>query len=650
MELLDSHGYVSADVFDALSAGIARDPAAGDALVATAADLIRHNTLLSVARAGTGHLGASLSMTDLVAELYFRTGRFDPSDRTSPGRDVFILSKGHAAPGHYAALAAKRYFPNERLDRLRRWGGLPGHSHVTTPGVDGNTGSLTMGLSKAVGFAIIKQRMKLGGRVFALVGDGELQEGQGWEALLSAAHFGCGNLTVIIDDNEVQTDQHTRDILAYHDLPGTLRALGFAVEQCDGHRIDAVRAALGALGKSERPKCLIAKTVKGRGVSYMEHTTVLKGPADRYVWHNKPPNGAQLAAALGEILSRVAPTLGKLGVKVPTEQPPRVVPIEHPAPGMQGKPLIPAFAEAVVALGRANPKVLVLDADLEEDCGLTPFRKEFPDRFIELGIMEQHMVSAASAFAAAGYLPVINSYSAFLTSRSNEQIYNLCTDKAARFLLVGHLAGVIPATPGMSHQAFRDISCLKSIPGLLQFQPMGPEDTAGIVARFGRGEAGDRLYLRIVMAPSAVKLPAGDAELPVGASQVLREGKDAVIISAGPVMLGEAVAAAVILAGDGVSVEVRNHPWLTAFDAPTLKQLAARKVPVLIAEDHHRLGGLGEGLLAAAALHGLTFSKAAQVALDDLPDTGFRAEALAGMHVGRDAMVDKLRELLSRRA
>ncbi len=649
MQPLDKRGYISHEVFEAIREKIRPGPYAeqGDPWVQAAGDLLRFNTLLSVARAGTGHLGASLSMADLLAELYFRRGHFDPVLAARRDRDIFVLSKGHAAPSHYAVLAARGFFPTARLDHLRRWGGLPGHSHVTTPGVDGNTGSLTMGLSKAVGFAIAKQRFGLAGNVYTLCGDGELQEGQGWEALLSAASFACPQFYLVIDANKVQTDQYVDDILIYRDLPGTLQALGFTLTECDGHDAGSIRQAFDLLDQvGDKPKCLLAHTIKGRGVSFMEHTAVLKQPGDRYVWHNKPPSAGQLAQAQQEILQRVSRIWPALGGAPPTVVTELKIPLEPAAAGIQGKPLVPAFAAAVLQLARQHPHVVVLDADLEEDCGLTPFRQEFPDRFLELGIMEQHMCSAASALAALGYVPIINSYAAFLTSRSNEQIYNLATDKKARFLLVGHLAGVIPATPGMSHQAFRDIGSLRSIPGLQIYQPMGPEDCQGIVERFGRGEVGPMLYLRVVMAPSALALPAGDARLPVGHSQVLRAGRHAVLLSAGPVMLGEAMAAAELLAAEGLEVEVRNHPWVTAFDGKMMHALAGRKIPILVAEDHHRLGGLGEGFFAAVAQAGLTVSASAQVALDDLPDTGFRAEALAGMGLGREAIAGRLRQLL----
>lgn len=666
MNLLDELGYVARTTFERLHEAIDADAAtppappceggeavAADAWVQIAGQLLRYNTLVSVARAGTGHLGASLSMADLLAEIYFRRGRFRPEDKDAADRDIFILSKGHAAPGHYAALAAAGYLPTSALDRLRRWNGLPGHSHTKTPGVDANTGSLAMGLSRAVGFAIARQRFAIDGNVYVISGDGELQEGQAWEALLSAAGFATPNFHLIIDANKVQTDQYVEDILVYRDLPGTIRSLGFAVVECDGHSGTALRQAFTKLGRvTDRPRCLIAHTVKGSGVSYMEHPVVLAQPGARYIWHNKPPNAAQLQQALKEILQRVARAearLERLGIQMPADVEQERVPREPAAAGIKGKALVPGFAEGVRELARLDPRVVVIDGDLEEDCGLTPFRDEFPSRFLELGIMEQHMCSTASAAAALGLVPIVVSYSAFLSSRSNEQIYNLATDPKARCLFVGHLAGVIPATPGMSHQALRDIGALRSIPGLRVYQPMSPDDCKNAVLRFGRGELGPLVYLRIVMAPPAVELPAADPTLPIGHSQILRAGTDAIIIAGGPVMAGEALAAAEQLAGDGVQAEVRHHPWAVDYSAGMLQEISQRGAPVLVCEDHYVRGGMGEGISAAFASLGLPAPPFGHVALNGLPDTGFRDEALRGMGLHRDDIVGKVLGLLPSR-
>src|SRR3989338_640363 len=211
MNILDADGFVTTSVFSTLGKLIDRRLQGQDSMTQAVAELIRFNTLVRVARAGTGHLGASLSIVELLTEVYFRSFSFNPKNKNDRNRDIFILSKGHAAPSLYTVLAAKGYISTSILNKLRRWGGLEGHCDISTQGIEANTGSLAMGLSKAVGFAIAKKRFKLGGNVIVIVGDGELQEGQCWEALLSAVSFGCDNLYVIIDDNQVQTDQYTNN-------------------------------------------------------------------------------------------------------------------------------------------------------------------------------------------------------------------------------------------------------------------------------------------------------------------------------------------------------------------------------------------------------------------------------------------------------
>src|SRR5262249_8828954 len=158
----------------------------------------------------------------------------------------------------------------------------------------------------------------------------------------------------------------------------------FALLECDGHDARNIREALAQLDQfTDKPKCLYAHTIKGRGVSYMEHTNVLKQPGDRYVWHNKPPATPQLTQALTEIQEANTPLPTSLVVRLPAATPQHLVPFEPAATGVQGKPLVPGFARGLLELARTNDKVIVLDADLEEDCGLTPFREKYPDRFFE---------------------------------------------------------------------------------------------------------------------------------------------------------------------------------------------------------------------------------------------------------------------------
>lgn len=253
---------------------------------------IRCDTLRMTNRAGSGHPGGSLSATDIMVALYYSRMKLsdDPQDES---RDRFVLSKGHANPPYYAILADKGYLPREELDRLRRLHSpLQGHPDCNKcPGVDCSTGSLGQGLSVAGGMALGFKLAERPNHVFVLTGDGELDEGLCWEAFMSAAHYKLDNLTVLVDCNTLQLDGRTDEVMSLGDLAAKLTAFGFAVQTVDGHDFEQL---LPALDRTEpgKPMCIICKTIKGKGVSFME---------DEADWHGKAPNAEQLAQALKEL-------------------------------------------------------------------------------------------------------------------------------------------------------------------------------------------------------------------------------------------------------------------------------------------------------------------------------------------------------------
>lgn len=254
------------------------------------ADIVR-----MIAEAGSGHPGGSLSCADILAALYFGgVLEHDPRNPQWEGRDRFILAKGHAAPALYAVLAQAGYFPREELATLRKLGSrLQGHPDSNqVPGVEVSTGSLGQGLSVAAGAAA---GLKLDGApqtVFALLGDGECQEGQIWEALMSAAHYKLDNLTVMVDNNGLQIDGSNNEVMSLGDLAAKLRAFGFDLYEIDGHDLDAIEAALSAPVTAGKPKAILAHTVKGKGISFMEN---------QVGWHGKAPNEEQRQQALKEL-------------------------------------------------------------------------------------------------------------------------------------------------------------------------------------------------------------------------------------------------------------------------------------------------------------------------------------------------------------
>jgi transketolase len=254
---------------------------------------IRADIIMQLYRAGSGHPGGSLSAADIAAVLYFGEMNIDPKNPLFPGRDKFVLSKGHAAPLLYAALAERGYFPKEELNNLRKLGALlQGHPNMKVPGVEMSTGSLGQGFSAAVGMALAA-RMDGGGRVYALLGDGELEEGLVWEAAMSAGHYKLDNLCVIVDWNGLQIDGRNGDVMTVAPIDEKFESFGFHAVSIDGHSLSAIADAFEkARARKGKPTVIVAKTVKGKGVSFME---------DEAGWHGKAPTEEETKKALSKL-------------------------------------------------------------------------------------------------------------------------------------------------------------------------------------------------------------------------------------------------------------------------------------------------------------------------------------------------------------
>ncbi|NLO96665.1 MAG: transketolase [Peptococcaceae bacterium] len=259
------------------------------------ARIIRQDIITMLAAAKSGHPGGSLSAADIIAVLYFSEMRVDPQNPNWPERDRFVLSKGHAAPVLYAALAEKGFFPKEELLKLRKTGHfLQGHPDMNkVPGVDMSTGSLGHGISVAAGMALAAKIDNKDYRVYCLLGDGEAEEGIVWEAAMAAAHYKLDNLLVILDHNGLQIDGPVKDVMNLEPLPDKWRAFGWNVLEVDGHNIEELTASLQvAKNFVGKPTIIIAKTVKGKGVSFMEN---------QVGWHGNAPSAEQAEAALAEL-------------------------------------------------------------------------------------------------------------------------------------------------------------------------------------------------------------------------------------------------------------------------------------------------------------------------------------------------------------
>jgi transketolase len=560
------------------------------ARAAVFADACRVNTLYMIARAGSGHIGTSFSCLDALAWLHLEV---------LTAEDRYFSSKGHDAPALYSVLLGTGRLEFELIHRLRRFPGLPGHPDVlVTPQVLTSTGSLGMGISKAKGFALADRLAGAGGEVFVLTGDGELQEGQFWESLGSAANQGIDRITVVVDHNKIQSDTWVDEVSDLGDLEAKVRSFGWAVARCDGNDIGEFAATLAQLRSvaADQPRLIIADTVKGAGVTLFEPDALPHVATALYGFHSGAPSEAEYAAALDELVGRLESRLTALGE--PPLELEAVGPPPRPSGARPAERLVAAYGEALAEAADAEPRIVALDADLVLDCGLIPFRERHPERFFECGIAEQDMVSQAGSMALAGLVPFVHSFACFLTARPNEQIYNNATE-GTKVVYVGSLAGLLPGGPGHSHQAVRDISAMGGMPGISMIEPC-TENQVRQAVEWAAGKASGPVYLRLVSLPWELGFELDGAALAAGRGEIVREAGDALIVAAGPVMLSQAWKAAGLLSEEGLRCGVVAMPWLSDIDGAWLVQ-AASGAPIFCLDNHYVRGGQGDAVLRAIA-------------------------------------------------
>jgi transketolase len=611
--------YVPVSEFRRLAA--AKVPAPDQARAFAA--LARINVLYMIAGAWSGHIGTSFSSLEIMSWLYLNEIRDLAAGPAAC--DIFFSSKGHDAPALYAVLIGLGLLPPDKLHALRRLHGLPGHPHVETPYVQANTGSLGMGISKAKGMAIANRVTGTPRRIFVLTGDGELQEGQFWESLASAAAMALGEIVAIVDHNKIQSDTWVEQVSGLGDLEAKLRAFGWHVSRCDGHDTAALERTFRALDDvPDRPKVVIADTVKGRGVSFMEGPQALSA-SDLYLYHSGAPPEQQYVDGLAELLSTAtrefaALGLGELATEARTRNPRR-------EPRSTDN-LVAAYGRALVDEAGRNQRLIALDADLIKDCGLIDFAQAYPERFVECGIAEQDMTSMAAGMARRGALPVAHSFACFLSARPNEQIYNQCSE-SSKVIYVGSLAGVIPGGPGHSHQCVRDISALGAVPHLAMVEPSSEAEVAAVVDHLVNTSA-ESAYLRLVSVKWPLPFEYRARAVKPGAGWVIREGSDVVVFGYGPWLLSNAWHAAEALAAEGVGVRLLNLPWLNRLDRAWLAEVIGGCRTVVTLDNHYVKGGQGE--MIAAAIASLGLEPAVRVTMSgvtELPECGTNDEVLA---------------------
>jgi transketolase len=586
------------------------------------AKMLRIHSMRATTAAGSGHPTSCLSAADVVAALYFHAMKFERLNPNSATSDRFVLSKGHAAPLLYAALAEAGVIPVARLLTLREFTSeLEGHPTPLIPGVDAATGSLGQGLSVGAGLAIGAAKIeKNDARVYVLLGDGEMAEGSVWEAAAFAAHYALDNLTAIVDVNALGQSERT---MYRHDTEVYRRkfeAQGWQAETIDGHSIEAIMAALNrALATKGRPQAIIARTEKGHGVSFI---------ADKDGWHGKALSKDELARAIAELggaeEAQMVERRSSARLLLPQ-------PAEFPAPEPPAYKLgqlvatREAYGAALKKLGAANPKVVAIDGDVQNSTFAEVFGKAYPQRYFQGYIAEQNMVSVAVGLSARGYTAFVATFACFL-SRAYDQI-RMAAVSRSNINLCGSHCGVSIGEDGPSQMGLEDLAMFRAIPGATVLYPSDAVAAERLTETAAR-RAGV-CYIR-TSRPKTPVIYSNEEAFPVPGFKVVRQSASdrATVIAAG-VTLHESLKAYEELKGQGISARVIDLYCVKPVDGAALgEHLRASGGRLITVEDHYPEGGLGEAVLGALAEAGVTLSAYKRLAVNGVPHSGKPDELL----------------------
>jgi transketolase len=600
---------------------------------------LRIESVIATTEAGSGHPSSCSSAADIVATLFFSVMRYDPKNPKYPTNDRFILSKGHAAPLLYAAWAEAGLFDAGELRRLRTLGSdLEGHPTPRLPFVDVATGSLGQGLAAGVGMALNAKRLdRSEARIYVLLGDGESVEGSVWESVELGRQFALDNLCAIIDINRLGQSDPTmlqHDLQAYH---SRWAGFGWHALVVDGHDIAALLAAFDEATRTKgRPTVLLARTFKGRGISFIE---------DRPDWHGKAlKKGDETQRAIDELTRELKPNGDQLEIKRPDPAPQVTKPFKAMLPpAYKPTELIAtreAFGDALVALGEANPLVVALDADVKNSTFTEKFGKRFPDRFFENFIAEQNMVGAAVGLAACGKIPFAATFACFLT-RAYDFI-RMAAISRSNIKLVGTHVGVSIGEDGPSQMGLEDIAMMAAQPEVVVLYPAD-----GVcMYRMVEAAASHRglVYIRAGRPKSPILYETTDTFAIGGCKVLCHSLSDQLTIVAAGITLFEALKAHDQLKAAGIAVRVIDLYSIVPIDRATLLESAtATRGRLLTVEDHYAHGGLGDAVLSAVGTEGVRVYK---LAVREIPHSGKPDELVDRFGISARAIVETAKRLV----
>jgi len=645
-----------------------------------AANLMRGYDLVALCAAGSGHAGGTLSIMDIAAALYLRIANHDPKNPDWPDRDRIIWSTGHKAPSLYLGLAFAGFCPIDDIVTLRKLSSpYQGHPHwLKLPGVEASTGSLGQGLSIAVGLALAAKLDSKTHKIFCIMGDGEQQEGQVWEAAMEAGHYHLDNVIGIIDCNRLQIDGWVKDVMTVEPLAAKYGAFGWDVLRINGHDMNQVVDALEqARAVKGRPVVILADTVKGKGVSFIENQAG---------WHGKTPNYEELTKALEELGLTAHIPVQKLLDKAKHYQTEVDRKLEAKMPKfsrnywwnagdtmkVKMEPTRKGFGKALSDRGD-DERVVCLGLDISGSITISDFYAGHPERkprWISLGIAEQSATSAAAGLAREGKLPVLGTYATFAAARNLDQIRTSVCYGNFNVMIAGAHGGVSVGPDGATHQALEDLFAMEGLPNMSVVVPCDIVETYKATSYLLLQHRGPK-YIRFAREATPI---VTDDKTPFvfGKANVIRlrregpdflqafetvlaesyknEHEDLSIIACGP-MVPEAMRAAYILKQDfGYQTRVLNLHTLKPIDAAAIIR-AGRETGAIVTAEEHQIGALAWRVSAvlteSAELYGLPVITGAIGVKDRFGDSGAPWELIKEFEVSAEHIAHKAVELMT---
>jgi transketolase len=602
---------------------------------------LRIDSVRSTSEAGSGHPTSCCSAADIVATLFFSEMRFDPTNPQAEQNDRFVLSKGHAAPVLFSAWAEVGFLKRDDLLTLRRLDSdLEGHPTPRLPFVDVATGSLGQGVCAAIGLALNARRIGSDYRTYVVLGDGESAEGSVWEAAEMGAHYELDNLCAITDMNRLGQSRPTQLGHDAEALAGRWHAFGWNAIIVDGHDIEALlKAYADARATKGRPTMIVAKTLKGKGISFAE---------DKEGWHGKAfKKGEEMDRAINELEAQFVKAPEPAAIQRPAhagnapDLHPKA-PAAIPAPDYKLGDSVAtreAYGTALAKLGGLDPRIVVLDADVGNSTFSDKFEHKFPDRFFEAFIAEQIMVGAAMGLASRGAIPFPSTFAVFLARAAD--FIRMAGISHLNIKFAGSHVGVSIGEDGPSQMGLEDLAMARAVPNCTVFYPSDAVSAERLmaVAAYHDGPA----YIR-TSRPKTPVLYSNEEVFTVGGSKTLRSSAtdQATVVGAG-VTLYEALKAYDTLKAEGINIRVIDLYSLQPVDEATLRKAGAETGVIVTVEDHYPAGGLGDAVAMAVESVPVPLHR---IAVREIPRSGKPEELMDHYGISAPHIVDKVRAVI----